>query len=105
MTFPNLFKREVADEYSQTNFQRVSDFFAADALTRCGFEFISCVVPGAVTNAPVVHRLGYAPKDVILMHNLNNAAVTFNYGLFDATTIYVTTNAATTLRMLVGRYL
>lgn len=105
MTFPTLFKKDIKEEFTQTNFVRLSDFFAADALTRCGFEFISCVVPGAVTNAPVVHRLGYAPKDVILMHNLTNATVTFNYGLFDDTNIYVTTNAATTLRMLVGRYL
>jgi len=104
MRFPNLFKKEIPEEFTQTNFLRISDYFAGDTVTRCGFEFIACVVPGAVTNAPVVHRLGYAPKDVILMHNFNNATVTFNYGLFDATTIYVTTNAATTLRMLVGRY-
>lgn len=104
MKFPVLLKKEVEDLYSQENFKRLGEYFAADAFTRGRFEFLEATFAASATNSPVVHRLGYVPKDVILMHNLNNATVSFNYAGFTSDAILVTVSAATTLRMLVGRY-
>lgn len=104
MTFPTILTKEVEDPYAQENFKRIGDFFTADALTRSGFEFVTVTYTAAVTNSSVVHRLGYVPKDVILMHNSTNATVTFSYNSFTSTAIVITVSAATTLRMLVGRY-
>jgi hypothetical protein len=105
MRFPGLFKKEIVDAFAQENFRRILDYFAVDPVSRSSFEFVETTISGAVTNSPVLHHLGFAPKDVILMHNLNNATVTFSYSLFNSTHIYVTSTAATTLRMLIGRYL
>lgn len=104
MSFPNLFRKEIEDEFAQENFKRVMDYFTQDAVTRTGFEYLTLTTTGAVTNYKLPHKLGYQPKDVILMHNLNNVTVTFNYALFDATNLDITTSGATTIRILVGRY-
>lgn len=104
MSFPKLLTKQIEDQYTQETFKRVEDFFVGDAVTRCGFEFIEVTFTAAVTAVPVLHKLGYVPKDVILMHNSTNATVTFSYLAFTATAVIVTTSAATTLRMLVGRY-
>ena len=105
MSFPGLFRKEIVDEFVQENFRRIMDYFAVDAVARSSFEFVETNIPGAVTDLAVLHHLGFTPKDVILTHNLNNATVTFGYSKFSKTHIYVTSTAATTLRMLVGRYL
>lgn len=104
MKFPNILTKEIDDTYSQENFKRIGDHFAKDAVTKCGFEFLTVTFAGSVTNFNLTHHLGYVPKDVILMHNLNNATVTFTYSAFTSSAIIVTVSAATTLRMLVGRY-
>lgn len=104
MIFPVLLKKEIEDIYTQENFKRLGEYFRIDPVTRCRFEFLETVIPGSVTNMQVFHRLGYVPKDVILLHNSTNATVTFGYSLFTDEAVYVTSSAATTLRFLVGRY-
>lgn len=104
MTFPKLLLKEVPETFSQENFKRIEDYLRSQALDKCGFEFLELVLPSAVTNSEVRHHLGYVPKDVILMHNLNNVSVTFLYSSFTNTSLYITTSGATTLRLLVGRY-
>lgn len=104
MNFPKLVTKEIDDIYIQENFKRLGDYFIEDAITRSKFEFLTVTFTGSSTNFKLQHKLGYVPKDVILMHNLNNATVTFSYSSFDETSIVVTVSAATTLRMLVGRY-
>lgn len=102
--FPKLFVKEIDNQFLQENFKRIRDFFSADAPTRCAFEFLEFDVPGALVNFKYPHSLGYQPKDIILMHNSENAGVTFNYPKFNATSIDLTSTGATTLRLLVGRY-
>jgi hypothetical protein len=104
MTFPKFLLKEIEDEYTQENFLRIADYFADDPLTRSGFEFLEITLSTAVTDFQHPHRLGYVPKDIILMHNLTNTVTTFNYSKFTETMIFITTAAATTLRLLVGRY-
>jgi len=104
MIFPILLKKEVEDVYTQENFKRLGEYFRMEPLTRCRFEFLEASIPGAVTNMQILHKLGYQPKDVILLHNSTNATVTFSYSLFTNESVYVTSSAATTIRFLVGRY-
>jgi hypothetical protein len=105
MPFPKLFVKEIKDEFVQENFKRVEDYYRKDPLDRSNFEFLEVNIPSAVTASAFPHFLGYMPKDVILMHNLNNASVTFHYSLFDKTNLYITSSGITTLRMLIGRYI
>lgn len=102
--FPKVFVNELTDTFIKENFKRIRDYFAQDAISRGAFEFLEILITGAVTNFKYPHSLGYQPKDIILMHNLSNTAVTFNYDKFDATNIDITTGGTTTLRLLVGRY-
>lgn len=109
--FPFLFTKEIKDQWTQENFLRLADFFAKDGLTLCQFKFFEFVVPeiaGRTTAYPktsiLPHNLGFVPKDIITLHNLNNATLTWNYSAFDATNISFTVSAATTIRALIGRY-
>lgn len=104
MSFPFLFRKEIKDEYIQENFRRIGEYHDNDPFSRGNFEFLSIPITAAVTNYKFPHRLGFQPADVILMQNLNNVTVTFNYTRFDTTNIDITTSGATTLRILVGRY-
>lgn len=104
MRFPSLFRKEVVDEFVQENFKRIMDYFAVDPVARSSFEFIEVPIVGALVDVPVLHHLGFVPKDIILTHNLTNATVTFNYSAFTASHIFITSSTATTLRMMIGRY-
>ena len=102
--FPFLLRKEVEDEYSQENFLRIQDYFKSQALDRCGFKFITIEVPGAVTNQAFQHRLGFVPKDILVLQNSQNVTLTWNWSAFTSTDLVFTTSGATSLRLLVGRY-
>jgi len=102
--FPFLLRKEVEDEFSQENFKRIQDYFSSLAIDRCNFKFLEISVTGAVTNKKFKHRLGFVPKDIILMHNLNNQAVTWNYSLFSNSELDFDCPGSTILRILAGRY-
>ncbi len=102
MTFPDLLIKETQDEFTQENFKRIKDYFRDMAVDRTGFEFLEITAPNGTS--AYGHRLGYVPKDIIVMHNSANVSVAFNYDLFTASDISLTVGGATTLRLLIGRY-
>ena len=104
MTFPRLLRQEIEDQYVQENFKRLMDYGNANPLDRSNFQFFSIEIPGVVTNFKYRHGLGFAPLDVIIMHNSNNAAITLNYSKFDSNELDINASGATLLRCLVGRY-
>jgi hypothetical protein len=104
MTFPKLLVKEVPEQYAQENFKRVEGYFLGSPLENCGFKFLELSLPSAVTSTAFKHFLGYVPKDILLLHNLTNATVTFHYELFTTGDIYITSSGATTLRFLIGRH-
>jgi hypothetical protein len=104
MTFPRLLRQEIEDPYVQENFKRLMDYGNANPLDRANFQFFSIDIPSAVTNFKYRHGLGFAPLDVIIMHNSNNAAITLNYSKFDSNELDINASGATLLRCLVGRY-
>lgn len=104
MTAPVLEVQDIKDGYTQEMFKRLRNFFNADAVTKCDFQFIEINFPVAMTDYKYPHSLGYQPLDVVLLHNFSNATVSFNYAKFTDKHIYVTSNASTVLRLLIGRY-
>lgn len=110
MSAPALQLASIADPIVQENFSNLADFYRGDPFSRGEFKFFEFVIPS--TNAAISypysliqpHGLGFMPKDVILLHNLNNVAVTWEYSSFTVNTITVTVGAATTLRALIGRF-
>lgn len=104
MKFPYLFRKDIEDPLVQENFLRIMDYHGSDPYTRCGFQFLSIPIPSAVTNFKFAHGLNFVPMDVIITHNLSNATIVLNYDKFDAISLDITSSAATTLRLFVGRY-
>jgi len=104
MTAPIIKIQEIKDGYVQENFKRLRNFLEMDAVTRCDFKFVEIPVAAAGVDIPFRHNMGYRPIDIITMHNFSNATVTFNFAMFTATDLYLTSSGSTTLRLLVGRY-
>lgn len=103
MTFPKLFIKELDDTFQQANALRTETFFAEDALTRCGFEFLSHYSTAATPTA-VAHHLTYEPLDILITH-VSTGVATIDHTRTTRTHIYVTAPAGATVRMLAGRYL
>ena len=103
MTFPKLFTKELDDTYSQANAARVVEFFASDAVTRCGFEYLSHYAYSALETA-VPHHLSYIPLDIIITH-VSTGTATIDHSKTTSTHLYITAPTGATVRMLVGRYL
>jgi hypothetical protein len=102
--FPFLLRKEVEDQFAQENFLRIQDYFKSQAVDRCSFEFLEIPVVDTVTGLAFQHRLGFVPKDIITLHNSTNATVTWQYLQFTSTNLILDVSAATTLRILAGRY-
>jgi len=68
------------------------------------WHFKEVEISGAVTGHQITHSLGFRPKDVLLLHNSENVTVTWEYGDFTKSAIFVTTSGATQLRFFVGQY-
>lgn len=102
--FPFLFTKEITDQWTQENFLRVQDFFKAFPFIKGEFKFFEIVETAAVTNHEFPHNLGFQPKDVILLSNLENVALTWSYKDFTTDKIKYTLGGPTTLRFFLGRY-
>lgn len=103
MTFPKLFVKELEGSYEQANASRLSSFFTDDAVTRCRFQFFSVTTVGAVNDLEFRHRLGFTPLDIIIT-GVSSGTASVNHGLTTPTSLFITTSAAATVRMLIGRY-
>jgi len=102
MTFPKLFIKELDDTFSQANASRTTEYFASDAVTRCGFELLSHYAYAA-TEIAVAHHLTYEPMDILITY-VSTGAATINHSKTTSTHLYVTAPLGATVRMLVGRW-
>lgn len=94
----------LTDEPTKDLIFRVLYYLERNPLLSFGFDLKEFTISAAVTNTPLSHGLGYAPKDIILTSKTGAGSVTINYDLTDKTYIYVTTTAASKIRLLVGSY-
>jgi hypothetical protein len=104
MTTPKMELRDIKDLVVQENFKRLREFFFTEALLKCDLKFLEINIPAAITNYQYPHGLGFQPLDVLVLHNFSNATVSFNFAKFTDTNIFITSNASTVLRILIGRY-
>lgn len=101
---PFFFKKEIDDEYIQENFKRLTQYLKDEALLRCNFKFLQIKISQPENRIKYPHQLDFIPKDIIIVHNLNNAVVTFHYADFDKSNLIFDVSASTELRLLVGRF-
>lgn len=71
---------------------------------RFDFKFFELTFTAAVTNYRFRHGLPYTPKDVIITSQYGAGVAEFNYALFDATSIDITTTDACKVRFLLGNF-
>lgn len=98
----NLLIKNIDDQYIVENFVRIKSFTDGEVFLSGNFKFFTVTLTSAVTNFRFKHNLEYIPKDIILTSKTGAGTVTFNYDLFSATYIDITTSAATTLRFIAG---
>lgn len=99
-----LITSNITDPGALLNFERLNNFISTHPFARLSGEFREFKVI-ALTDQKVVHNLPFTPKDVIILHSSDyTAVVSFNYAKFDETFLYVKSDKATTLRIIVGRY-
>lgn len=94
----------VKDAVARENFVKLQRFINDEEILKSGFTFYEIIFTQAETNKRIPHRLGFLPKDVIQTSVLGNQVVIWNYDLFDATYLDVTTSGACTVRAFIGSH-
>lgn len=88
-------------DQSKENFLKIADFVLNHPILGGNFKLIEVVVRNPSSNYKVYHRLGFEPKDVIIMH-ISSGTVTPIYNSITKDTLELDVSAASTIRMLVG---
>lgn len=99
-----LLVNEIADTYVRENFKRIAAEFREQVLLRGKFTFFEIEFPNAVTNQKYAHYLGFMPKDIVTTSVRGGGSLTWNYDLFDAQFLNITTTGACTIRAFIGSY-
>lgn len=94
----------IEDEYVRENFERLSNFLLNDGLLRGEWKFFTITFTAAVTNLKYPHHLGFLPKDILQTSKTGAGSITFNYDLFTATNLDITTTGACVVRFFAGSY-
>ena len=92
----------IQDPVLQDVLQSIKDYLADLPMNLADWEFFEVVFTQAETNKKIPHKLKFIPQDVIQTAKLGSGAVTFNYSLFNNTTIDITTTGACTVRFYLG---
>lgn len=95
--------KEIVDTYVRRSFRQLLDYMLEQALLKCGWQFFTITVSANLTSEPFVHNLGFQPKDLIQTSQIGTGTLTWNYSLFDATSIYFTTTGTSTTDPLIVR--
>lgn len=100
----DLYILEINDTYSRDNFRKIDRSLREQSLLKGNFKFFEITVTKAVTNLKFQHNMGFAPKDIIQTSHIGVGLLTWNYALFDAATLDITTTGACVVRAFVGSY-
>lgn len=101
-----LYVSQVKDVMSQQNFKTIGDLFRLIPFLKGDWRFIEFEVPATGSLIQVPHSLPYTPSDALLLSQVGGT-ITFDYGSFDDTFIYVTatvTSSPMAVRAFIGRY-
>ncbi len=106
MDLRDLYIVEIEDQYIRENFRKVKDYTKNVFLFK-NLKFFEVNLTTNTTNLRFKHNLGYTPKDLIQTGLYGTGTVTWNYNLFDAnfldlTTASIPANGTLTVRFLAG---
>jgi hypothetical protein len=96
--------QQIAEPWTRDNFRRIEREVRSQPLLRGQWRFFELGFPAAVTNARVTHGLPFVPKDVLVTSVRGGGAASFNFDLFDATFLDITTTGPATIRAFVGSF-
>lgn len=100
----DLFIKDIPDLFLRKNFERIKSAFNSDPIISGQFKHFEIIFTSAVTHFKFPHNLGFKPSDIIQTSLIGTGSLTFNYSLFDATNLDITTTGAVTARLFAGRY-
>lgn len=97
------------DAFTREAISNIQDEFRDNDLLGGKFTFFTLAFLGAVTNFKYPHGLGFKPLDIIQtsfigLGTSGAGAVEFNYSLFDATNLDITTTDACSVRFFAGSF-
>ena len=94
----------IREPESRENFQKVEQFLRDENLLASDFKFFELTFTKAETNKRIPHGLGFTPKDVIQTSSTGAGALTWNYALFNAEFLDITTTGSCVVRAFIGNY-
>lgn len=98
---PQLKLAEMPDIFIRENFKLLDDYFKTQNQLM-NFKFFEVNFDAATTKKALAHGFSSAPLDVILTHISGAGKVSFLFGLFDATNIYLDATDACKVRFFLG---
>lgn len=100
---PSLFVAEIKDVFLQKNFEALREYFNAENQLY-GFKFAEVVFDRAVERQALPHGLGVIPQDILVTRITGTGKVSFLYGSFDSTNIYLSSDGPCRIRFFYGTY-
>lgn len=94
----------VTDGVARDAFKAIQDFFTNLDMLKPDWRKHEFRFDSAVTNFRVPHVLNKTPTDLIQTYVSGGATVTWHFDDFTKTDLYVTTSAACTVRIMLGRF-
>ena len=101
---PNFILKDLKDPYVRENFNRLTQFLQEFPFFRGEWRFFTLTFTRAETNLKLPHGLDFKPLDIIQTSITGAGDITFNYSLFDAENIDITTTGACVVRCFIGAY-
>ena len=100
----DLLIKEIPEQNTRENFERIKREVEAQQILDGFWRFFEVEFPRGGTDIPIKHNLSFIPQDIIFLSVEGNYNFYFNYNLFNASNIYITTQGACRVRFLAGSY-
>ena len=97
-----LIFKDIADEFVRENFDRITEWTKDLAILKPKWKFFEVAL--AAGNVRFLHRLGFRPKDIILLSVTKSESVIFHYDDFTKDHLSLTASGACTVRFFAGSY-
>jgi len=99
-----LILKDIDDPYIQENFSRLRRFIDDQPILAGNWQFFQLDIPSAQADLRFQHKLGFRPKDVIVLSVDGDKRVDFRFDLFTKDFIFLSTQGAACIRFLLGSY-
>jgi hypothetical protein len=93
----------ISEEVVRENFRKLGDLSGTNPFLKGDWIIREYTFTQAETNKKIPHGLPFTPRDIVLTF-CTIGSITIYYELTDATNLNVSTAAACTFRLLIGRF-